>query len=437
MASHGKREGRTLTDRHHLSRMKSLSASARLRPMPDHEPATPRSVRAVINAELLVWARTSIGLTLEAAAKKLGVKPTRLVEWEAGLRSPTVSQLRKAASVYKRPLAVFFRPRPPVEPQPLHDFRRFPGQEQLGLSSDLLLEMRRARRRRAVTLELLGDLERPVDTLPLRASLDDDPEEVGARGRAWLGIGLAQQARWQGSNEALNNWIVAFESRGFLVFQTSDVGLDEMRGFSLSDRRAPVIVLNAKDQARARVFTLMHEFAHVMLDTGGVCDPQRVGRQAHNADERVEVFCNHVAGALLVPSGALLADPRVTEQQGRTWSDATISGLADAFAVSREVILRRLLILGRASETFYELKRSEYMEHYARLAARAREQEGGGYAPVFRIALRDNGRRYTSLVLDAFQREQITPADVSDYLGVRLKHLDLIAGALERSTRGA
>lgn len=295
--------------------------------------------------------------------------------------------------------------------------------------------MRRARRRRAVALELLGDLERPVTTLPLRASLDDNPDEVGARGREWLGVSLAQQACWQGQYEVLNNWIAAFESRGFLVFQTSDVDLDEMRGFSLSERQSPAIVLNVKDQPRARVFTLMHEFAHVMLDTGGVCDPQRVGRRAHNADERVEVFCNHVAGALLVPSDALLADPRVIGHRGRIWPEANISALSDAFAVSREVILRRLLILGRTNEAFYELKRRQYLEQYARLAARAREQEG--YAPVFRIALRDNGRPYTRLVLEAFEREQITAADVSDYLGVRLKHLDLIAGALERSTRGA
>jgi Zn-dependent peptidase ImmA (M78 family)/transcriptional regulator with XRE-family HTH domain len=409
--------------------MTTFEAGARLPAMPE-----PRTARATINPDLLVWARTTAGLSLEAAAKKIGVKPSRLMEWEHGLQRPTVPQLRKAANVYKRPLAVFFRARPPATIQPLHDFRRFPDQQPPGLSSDLLLEMRRARRRRAVALELLGDLDRPVTTLAVRASMDDDPEEVGARGRDWLGVTLQQQARWQGTYEALNNWVVAFEAQGFLVFQTSYVALDEMRGFSLGDRRAPVIVLNAKDHPRGRVFTLMHEFAHVMLDTGGVCDPQRVGRQAHDPDERVEVFCNHVAGALLVPSAALLADARVAGLRGREWPEATILTLADAFAVSREVILRRLLILGRTTEDFYETKRREYLAQYAQLA-QARRQEG--YAPIFRLALRDNGRRYTGLVLDAYERDRITPADVSDYLGVRLKHLDEIAGALDRATRRA
>lgn len=103
--------------------------------------------------------------------------------------------------------------------------------------------------------------------------------------------------------------------------------------------------------------------------------------------------------------------------------------------MSREVILRRLLILGRTTEAFYERKRKEYLAQYAQLAAQARERarEQEGHAPVFRIALRDNGRWYTRLVLDAFEGERITASDVSDYLGVRLKHLDRIADAVERA----
>lgn len=77
----------------------------------------------------------------------------------------------------------------------------------------------------------------------------------------------------------------------------------------------------------------------------------------------------------------------------------------------------------------YDRKREEYLAQYRARAARERE----GFAPPFRVALRDNGRQYTRLILEALEREQITLADVSDYLGVRLKHLDEIAGAVERA----
>lgn len=199
------------------------------------------------------------------------------------------------------------------------------------------------------------------------------------------------------------------------MFQTGKVELDEMRGFSLAERHLPAIVLNAKDTPQARIFTLMHEFCHLMLDQGGVCDPTRAGREGRTPDEQVEVYCNRVARALLVPAEALLATPRVAAAQGaQEWDEETVGSLAAEFSVSREVILRRLLILGRTTDAFYERKRVEYLAQYAERVTKPREV--GGFASPSRLSLRDNGRQYTRLVLAALERERITEADVSDYL---------------------
>ncbi len=387
---------------------------------------------ASIKPDLLRWARDTVGLSLEAAADKLKVKPEQLARWEAGDLPPTVPQLRKAADVYKRPLALFFLPAPPTQPELPHDFRRVPGIEVPPLSPELLREMRRARRRRAIALELLADLGQPVPEFPLRAALGDEIEAVAARSRAWLGVTIADQRGWRGEYQPITGWIAAFEARGVLVFQTGAVGVDEMRGFSLTGRELPAIVLNGKDAPRGRVFTLMHEFCHLMLDRAGLCDPTRVGREGLSPDENVEAFCNRVAGALLVPRDALLEDPRVQAVRDTSeWEDDALRALASDFGVSREVILRRLLILGKTTGEFYERKRAEYLAQYAERATGARET--GGFAPPSRVALRDNGRRYTGLVLEALERERITHADVSDYLGVRLKHLDEMAKALRQS----
>ncbi len=42
-----------------------------------------KSVRAKVRPDILVWARKSAGFTEDAAAKKLYVKPERLLAWEA------------------------------------------------------------------------------------------------------------------------------------------------------------------------------------------------------------------------------------------------------------------------------------------------------------------------------------------------------------------
>jgi len=390
-----------------------------------------------VKRELLQWARATAGFTLEEAARKIGVKPDRLAAWEGGDLAPTAGQLRAAANVYKRPLGAFFLPAPPQEPQLPHDFRRLYGDEPPPPSPALLLELRRARRRRALAVQLYDELDIRLEPFPLRADLDSDPDAVAERIRAWLRVVLADQMRWRRAEEARDQWVAALESRDVLVFQTGAVEPGEMRGFSLGGRTLPVIALNAKDVRPAQVFTLLHELVHLTLDEGGLCDPERVRSSGRSPEERVEVFCNRVAGAVLVPARALLDQPEVAAvDRPIEWTEDAIRALATRFAVSREVVLRRLLILERTTEGFYQRKRVEYLDEYRARAAAAAEEERRGFAPYYRLVVRNNGRRYTQLVLDALKREQITPADVSDYLGVRLKHLESIAGAIAVDVEG-
>lgn len=65
-----------------------------------------RTPDALIKPDLLVWARQSAGFSLDAAAVKLRIPEERLRSWEAGETRPTIAQLRMAANVYKRPLAI-------------------------------------------------------------------------------------------------------------------------------------------------------------------------------------------------------------------------------------------------------------------------------------------------------------------------------------------
>ena len=42
--------------------------------------------------------------------------------------------------------------------------------------------------------------------------------------------------------------------------------VDDARGFSLTDGEPYVIVVNSADADRARLFTLFHEYAHILLN---------------------------------------------------------------------------------------------------------------------------------------------------------------------------
>ena len=70
---------------------------------------------APITPSVLKWARLSIGVSPEDAARRAGVTVERLASWESGATEPTVAKLRQLATLYQRPLALFFLPEPPVD----------------------------------------------------------------------------------------------------------------------------------------------------------------------------------------------------------------------------------------------------------------------------------------------------------------------------------
>src|SRR5215813_1889230 len=233
----------------------------------------PTLVRALVKPELLVWARESARLSVEQAAQKAQVRPpSRLAAWERGESQPTIGQLRKLGRVYKRPLAVFYLAQAPKTFQAMQDFRRLPEGMAGVQSPELAFEVRRARYRREIALDLYEELFGAARAFTATASLDEDPEGVGVRMRELLGVGRDEPTRWRSSHEALNRWRSVVEKLGVLVFQASDVEVGEVRGFSISQTPLPVVVVNLKDVPLARVFTMLHEATHLMLREGGLCD---------------------------------------------------------------------------------------------------------------------------------------------------------------------
>ena len=154
-------------------------------------------VRALVRPKLLTWARESAAYSVEEAAKKLQVKPERLAAWESCGKEearPTIKQLRKMATVYKRPLSVFYLQEVPKKFQVLRHFRRLPGDGLREYSPELVSEMRFAQQRRALALDLMSDLEETPISFPLSTSLDADPEDLATTIRHHLEIRYPVQA---------------------------------------------------------------------------------------------------------------------------------------------------------------------------------------------------------------------------------------------------
>jgi Zn-dependent peptidase ImmA (M78 family) len=229
------------------------------------------------------------------------------------------------------------------------------------------------------------------------------------------------RASWGSRDEALKWWIRQTEAQGVFVFQSSAVEPDEARGFVLQDSYAPFIFLNAKEARAARIFTLIHELVHLLIGAPGLSNLRPIFRPRTEAD-RIEVFCNAVAGEVLVPT-QLLA-PR-TAKVDHNHIREFISDLSSEFRVSTEVVARRLLDMGVITPSIYRKLRKEYQDEWKRLQAMQKKKRGG---PAYDVrVVQKNGAAFVRLTLGAMSNGKVTVRDVSRILNVKLAHLHKVA----------
>ena len=264
-------------------------------------------VKALITPALITWARDTAGFSITEAADKLNIDAEKLTAWENpdDKASPSIPQLRRMATLFKRPLAVFYLPDPPRKFEVMRDLRRLPGTGPRQFSPALQLEIRAATERRELALDLAADLDEELPKFILKAELKDDPEVVGKRIRDALGVTDELQSHWRDADgrTGFNAWRSRIEETGTFVFQTTAVASEEASGFAIFADFSPVISVNRKDALTRRTFSLLHEFAHLMIHVSGVSDLETDAKRPPE-DQRIEVFCNQVAAAALMPKGS-------------------------------------------------------------------------------------------------------------------------------------
>src|SRR3984893_17372650 len=175
------------------------------------------TTEAEVEPAILTGARSNAGLSIEEAAHSLQTKPERVLAWEEGDERPSMAQLRRMAAAYKRLLSDFYLPVPPRDDPIPHDFRRLPGEVAFRYSRALRYQLRLARQRRELALDLAAELETEVPAVTARLHLYEDPERAGAELRRLLGVTLELQRTWRDPRASYNAWRAHIERAGILV----------------------------------------------------------------------------------------------------------------------------------------------------------------------------------------------------------------------------
>lgn len=366
-----------------------------------------------INKDVLVWARTSIGLAVEDVAGKFKKNVKQIEEWEEGITSPTFSQLERLAfEIYKRPLAVFFFPDVPKEDTPKTEFRTLPDTVINELPPEIV-KLYRSAKLYQLYLEELFDGEKPSEKSLLEKFLINERTNISTltKGiRKELNIPTEEQAKWKSTETAFKNWRAVFEANGIFVFKDAFKN-DDFSGFCLYDEKYPVIFVNNSMPDSRQIFTLFHELGHLLFKSGGVDFRSREYTKQFSGNYLdIEIICNRFANDLLVP-------PDEFDSFQLTVSEAQFERLANYFSVSREVILRNYFDRGLVEPDYYDQMAAKWIKE----AKESKEEaEGGSYYYNKKAYL---GDRYIGLVYGRYYQNKISLDNVAEYLNVKAKNL--------------
>jgi Zn-dependent peptidase ImmA (M78 family)/transcriptional regulator with XRE-family HTH domain len=365
---------------------------------------------------VLQWARDACGLTVEAAAKLLGCKPDLLRDIELGKKHPSVSMFRSMASIYGFPEATLLAATPPMLPEFPQDHRTFDGIPPR-LTYPTIIAIRGVQMRQESLRELAeidGSIEAPS---PRRYRRIDNPEDVAAAERKCFGVSIGNQLKLS-ADKLWMTYRVRIEAQGISVY-IEDIPAKDCRGVSLFVDGFPAIIISSEELRPAwKLFSLLHEYAHVLIREPGISDQKRATR------DPVEAFCNRFAAAFLMPEEAIGAVLAVSRDTPREFSIETLDEAAHALAVSISALALRLEDLEYAPSGYFNRIR-------AMIKTPPPRKPHSGPIPRQYVVLNHLGHRFSGDVLRSVRSGALTTLEASRMLGTNPTLLPTIVDTID------
>lgn len=374
-----------------------------------------------VNNEVLIWAREELNISQDEVARRMGKKVEDIANWENGDDYPTYAQLEKLAyNIYKRPLAVFFFPNAPDLPKQNGKFRTLDNEIFSEIPTKILELMNQAR-----IMQLnLQELETESKIRITDIDLDVFSENIFSKLRDVLGVSLEMQKKSRGLNDAFEMWRTAFYECGIYVFKDAFKD-DSFSGFCLYDTQYPVIYINNSMSYSRQIFTLFHELCHILIKTSGIdkANDDFLNKLAKEK-RRLEIICNKFAGEFLVPTEDILKQIKNMELD-----EKNIEKLAKIYSVSRDVVLRKLLDVGKISKELYEEKHIEYSKEIYRNPI---NNGGGNYYNSKKSYL---GENYITDVCRNYYSGKINIYETAKYLNVKVEAIPQLGVMIREGSR--
>ena len=259
-----------------------------------------------ISSDVLSWIMAQVRYdTLPAKVAQ------SLQQWAAGVKQPTFNQIEATSKATGIPLGYFFLQSPPTEDVSLAQYRTIDSLEIRNPSRELIDTIHDMELVQEWTREHL--LSEGMTRLPFIGNLkaEKSPVRFAERMRELLNFRID----WYKDAYQISDSFRLFRKRisdiGVLVMMNGVVGnnthralkINEFRAFAMVDNYAPLIFINAADSYSGRIFSLLHEFAHILIGENSLYNDRFGGSRT---SKNTEVICNAVAAEILVPKSIFL-----------------------------------------------------------------------------------------------------------------------------------
>ncbi|GIU68816.1 MAG: hypothetical protein KatS3mg002_0052 [Candidatus Woesearchaeota archaeon] len=375
-----------------------------------------KSITVEVNPEVLKWLRERSGWKIEEVSKRLSTTVENVTEFEAGGKSPTLTQLKILSGLFKCPLAAFFLSEPKEEKPLPKDYRFLPDKTNI-FDKKTILAIKKARDLQKIGKELSLNIRYETKTKVEKVKLSENPDLIAKRYRELFNLDFEKQAKFKDAYKLFNYLRDVLENINILVFQFS-MPIEDARGFTLTDESPAVIVVNSRDSIEARLFTLMHEFGHIILGETVIDIPER----SLAIRDNIERWCNSFASSFLLPTQ--VAKEIFKEKQTKLTDTQTLNNLSRKYKVSKAVLLIKMLNLGYISQSDFDAVVERYVPKETEKKVE-REKKGISLASDTRC-LSEMGNKFISLVANNFDNNFITYSDALSYLSIKSKNFEKV-----------
>ncbi len=142
------------------------------------------------------------------------------------------------------------------------------------------------------------------------------------------------------------------------------ISFNECRGYAIYDEYAPLVFINAKDTSEnGKIFTLLHELAHILLKHSGV--------SSYDFELEEEYRCNNIAGEILMPTDSFKSQWKKQDSIQRN-----IEKLKNNFEMASSLALatKALLLKLTDNEKYQDFKNAK-LEQFLK----NKDSKGGNY----------------------------------------------------------